>query len=60
TAVRRPRMPGVLYTAEEIAGLLDPQAWETLVQAARPRGTTDANGAPAIVHDAVLRLRRRR
>jgi len=60
TTVRRPRMPGVLYTAEEIAGLLDPQAWETLVQAVRPRGVTDANGAPVIVHDAVLRSRRRR
>ncbi len=59
TTVRRPRMPGVLYTAEEIAGLLEPQAWETLVQAARPRDVTDANGAPVIVHDAVLRSRRR-
>jgi SAM-dependent methyltransferase len=60
TTVRRPRMPGVLYTAEEIAGLLDPQAWESLVQAARPRAVTDANGASVIVHDAVLRSRRRR
>jgi SAM-dependent methyltransferase len=60
TTVRRPRMPGVLYTAEEIAGLLDPQAWEILVQAARPRCVTDANGAPVIVHDAVLNSRRRR
>ncbi len=59
TTVRRPRMPGVLYTAEEIAGLLHPQAWETLVQAARPRDVTDASGAAVIVHDAVLRSRRR-
>ena len=58
TTVRRPRMPGVLYTAEEIAALLDPQAWEILVQAARPREVIDPNGAPAIVHDAVLRARR--
>jgi SAM-dependent methyltransferase len=60
TTVRRPRMPGVLYTAEEIAGLLDPQSWELLVQEARPRGVTDANGAAVIVHDTVLRSRRRR
>ncbi len=59
TTVRRPRMPGVLYTAEEIATLFDPHAWETLVQTARSRGVTDANGIPAIVHDTVLRLRRR-
>ena len=59
TTVRRPRMPGVLYSAEEIAGLLDPQLWETLVQTARPREVTDANGAPATVHDAVLRSKRR-
>jgi SAM-dependent methyltransferase len=60
TTMRRPRTPGVLYTAEEIAELLDPQTWETLVRAARPRDVTDANGAPVIVHDAVLRSRRRR
>lgn len=59
TTVRRPRMPGVLYTAEEIAGLLDPQAWETLVQSARRRDVTDAHGDPVIVHDAVSRSRRR-
>jgi len=60
TTVRRPRMPGVLYTAEEIAGLLDPQAWEIRVREARPRGATDANGDAVIVHDAVLSSRRRR
>jgi SAM-dependent methyltransferase len=60
TTVRRPRMPGVLYAAEEIAALLDPPAWEILVDEARPRGVTDANGASVTVHDAVLSARRRR
>jgi SAM-dependent methyltransferase len=59
TTVRRPRMPGVLYAAEDVAALLDPAAWDVLVKESRPRGVTDANGASVTVHDAVLRARRR-
>lgn len=59
TTVRRPSVPGLLFTAEQIAAELDPGEWEIITCASRPRETTDSDGAPATVHDSVLRAHRR-
>jgi len=58
TSVRRPSTPGLLFTAEEIAARLDPHEWEIVTCTARPRATSDSEGAPVTVQDAVLRARR--
>lgn len=59
SGVRRPRAPGVLYSAEEIVALLAPDDWEIVVCASRPRDATAPDGRAVVVHDAVLRARRR-
>ena len=59
TTVRRPRMPGVLYTAADIAALLAANEWDIVTGAARPRSATDSESRAVTVHDAVLRARRR-
>ena len=50
---------GMLFTAEEIARVLDPDRWEVLVVESRPRQAPGPDGDPVTVHDAVLRARRR-
>ncbi len=60
TAVRRPPLPELFFTAEDVVALLDPDDWKIVVSAARPRGATDAGGRPATVHDAVVRAQRLR
>ena len=60
TTARRPPLPEVLYTAEEVAAVLEPQkSWEIIVAAARARSATDPAGQTITVHDTVLRARRR-
>jgi SAM-dependent methyltransferase len=59
TTVRRPRMPGVLYTAADIAALLAANEWDIVTAAARARSATDPEGRAVTVHDGVLRARRR-
>lgn len=62
-----PMPPEIYYTAEEIAGTLDPDAWAILVSEARPRPLTDAaarhrsetEGHEHSVPDTVLRASRR-
>jgi SAM-dependent methyltransferase len=58
TTVRRPRGAGVLYTAEEVGTLLDPEHWTVIVSEARARNAVDGEGRTVTVHDAVLRARR--
>jgi SAM-dependent methyltransferase len=58
TTARRPRRPGVLYTAADIAALLEPGDWDVIVNEARERSTTDPDGRTITIHDAVLRARR--
>jgi SAM-dependent methyltransferase len=53
TGVDRPPMPDRFYTADEIARLLD-ASWTVVVNEARPRSATTAEGVEATVHDAVL------
>ncbi|MFC4017755.1 FAD-dependent oxidoreductase [Micromonospora sp. GCM10011542] len=59
TSAHRLHMPDMMYTAEEVAGSLDPARWEVLVAEARPRTSTDPEGREITLHDAVLRARRR-
>ena len=59
TSVPRPSAPGLLFTAEQVAADLDPDEWEIVTCASRPRPASDADGVPATVHDSVLRAKRR-
>jgi SAM-dependent methyltransferase len=58
TTARRPRAPGVLYAAEDVVALLDPNEWDIVVCAARPRPASDPDNNPITVHDTVLRAKR--
>jgi SAM-dependent methyltransferase len=60
TTARRPRAPGVLYAAEDVTALLDPNEWDVVVCAAQPRPATDPDNNPVTVHDTVLRAQRLR
>jgi SAM-dependent methyltransferase len=59
TSVPRPPDPGLFFTAEQVAATLDPGDWSVDVAEAAARQTTDPDGAPVTVHDAVLRAVRR-
>ncbi|GLZ11736.1 methyltransferase [Actinomadura sp. NBRC 104425] len=56
--LRRPPLPHLMFTAEEIAGVLDPAEWD-LTTAAPERPATDPDGQPITRTDAVLRAVRR-
>ncbi len=58
TGVRRPRLPHLMFTAEEIAPVLDPSEWDITVSAPQRRATHD--GQEITLTDAVLRAVRRR
>ncbi|MET0238132.1 MAG: class I SAM-dependent methyltransferase [Kibdelosporangium sp.] len=51
---RRPHLPDMYYTAQQVEAVLEPGAWTVLVAEARPRTIKDI---PA--HDEVLRAQRR-
>jgi len=57
TGVRRPPMPELFYTADDIAELLD-STWTVIVREARPRAATRPDGSDATIHDAMLLARR--
>ncbi|MFC7448225.1 class I SAM-dependent methyltransferase [Rhodococcus daqingensis] len=59
TTVPRPPVPELFFTAEEVAGSLDPVEWDIVVADARARAATDPDGREVTIHDAVLRARRR-
>lgn len=59
TAVPRPQLPGLLFSADDVAICLAPEEWVMLVQEARPRETLDPNGRLTTIHDAVLKAARR-
>ena len=58
TTARRPSLPGLLYTASDVAAGLDPLAWKIVVSASRERTTTDPGGRTVNINDTVLRARR--
>jgi hypothetical protein len=49
-----------MFTADEIAAMLDPASWTVLAAEARPRAAVDPDGRDITVHDAVLVARRSR
>jgi hypothetical protein len=59
TTMGRPHLPGMFFTAEQLAADLDPAVWEVQVCDARPRPATDPDGHDVTIRDAVLRARRR-
>lgn len=59
TGLRRPSRADLLFTAEDVVGVLDPAEWEILATEARPRIAVGPDGADVQVHDAVLLARRR-
>lgn len=59
TTVLRPPVPGLFFTASDVAALLDPEQWVTLVDETRARTVLDPDGLSATIHDAVLRAQRR-
>ena len=58
TTAHRMHFPDMMYTAEEVASLLNPTTWEVLAAEARPRATVDPEGRDITIHDAVLIARR--
>lgn len=59
TTVRRPPRPEVFFTANQAAQALDPQEWEIVVCADKPRNATDPAGRMVTIHDAVVHARRK-
>ncbi|BCJ73789.1 hypothetical protein CS0771_33330 [Catellatospora sp. IY07-71] len=58
TTVGRPHLPELMFTAEQAAAALAPEAWE--IHTTTPsREVTDPEGRPVTIHDAVLRAVRR-
>jgi hypothetical protein len=51
--------PGALYTAEEVAALLDPEQWRDVVTEVRDRDPEAASRTHHAVPDTVLVARRR-
>ncbi|KNC17364.1 hypothetical protein AC792_14225 [Arthrobacter sp. RIT-PI-e] len=60
SGTRRPPQPELFYTPQEIAALLDPEAWDVQVCEVRPRQERTADGGEFTVSDAVLRAVRTR
>lgn len=56
--VRRPPLPDLFATGEQLAEALDPAAW-TITTAAPDRPGQDLDGNPVTLHDAVLHAVRR-
>ncbi len=56
----RPNLPGLFYTASELAAGLDRAEWEIRAEAAPERTIDGPEGRPVTIRDAVLHARRRR
>ena len=54
----RPHHPELMFTADEIAALLDPADWQIVTAEARSRSVVDGDGRDVNVKDAVLVARR--
>jgi hypothetical protein len=57
--IRTDARPEYFASAQELAAVLDPDAWEVQVAEARPRAARAHEGGVHHVADAVLRARRR-
>ncbi len=58
TAVRRPPMPELFYTADDVIASLEPGRWTIVASEARARTARDAAGADVTVRDALVNARR--
>jgi len=58
--LRRPRMRDLLFTAEQVAAVLEPQEWASIRAETVSRSATDPDGNPITIHDAVLHAVRQR
>jgi len=58
TTMPRPQMPELFFAPADVAALLGPGEWVTLVEKARPRLASDPDGRTVTIHDAVLRAQR--
>jgi SAM-dependent methyltransferase len=54
----RPNLPGMFFTASEVAADLDAGDWTVLVDEERRRAIVDSDGRAVTIHDAVLKARR--
>ena len=54
----RPHRPELMFTADEIVALLEPEDWQVVTAEARPRSVADGDGGDVQVQDAVLVARR--
>ncbi len=59
TTMRRPSLPDLLFTAEQVAATLEPGTWQIVVAAAPERQAVDPDGRPVSLRDAVLNATRR-
>jgi 2-polyprenyl-3-methyl-5-hydroxy-6-metoxy-1,4-benzoquinol methylase len=58
-AAHRPDIPGMFFTAAELAALLDAEAWDVLAAESRPRPPGGHEPTELPVHDVVVVARRR-
>lgn len=59
TTMRRPSLPDLLFTSEQVAAILDPSEWHVVVAAAPERQALDPDGRSVTIHDALLKATRR-
>jgi SAM-dependent methyltransferase len=58
TSMRRPHLPELMFDAEQVAAVLDPDGWH--ITAGSPeRRTLDPDGRPVTIRDAVVQAVRR-
>lgn len=57
TLMKRPNVPDLFFTGDDIAALLDPAEWEVVSNAAAPR-PAHVHDEDITIHDAVFRARR--
>lgn len=57
TTIQRPNIPGMFFTAEEVADSLG-DGWEIQTADARPRLAADPDGHEITIRDAILRARK--
>lgn len=59
TSMPRPNRPELFYTGDQVAVLLDPNAWTVITNEAVGREVQDPDGIMITIHDAVFRAERR-
>lgn len=60
TTMGRPGHAGLMFTAEQVAASLDPDAWQIVMTAAPDREAVDPEGRTMTIRDAVMHAIRRR